>query len=164
MNHIATSALLITLLIPAAKASAGDTCDFDQAAVLQELVSKAKANPGGVLDANNHRVAWKDASGRTVQISHAGCMDLGSSVKVSFPESTDTRTAVAALMLATSNYWSPIQANEASRILGAGQFTTSRPAPGSVEFEVDKEASPAFPFGFTLEVKSDRALLSWQQL
>ncbi|MBN6111524.1 hypothetical protein [Xanthomonas bonasiae] len=164
MNHIATSALLITLLIPAAKASAGDTCDFDQEAVLRELVSTANANPGGVLDRKNHRVTWKDASGKTVQISHAGCMDLGSSVKVFFPERTDTRTAVAALILATSNYWSPIQANEVSRILSAGQFTTSRPAPESVEFEVDKEASQAFPFGFTLEVKPDGASLSWQQL
>ena len=131
---------------------------------MRELVSMANANPGGVLGRKNHHVTWKDASGKTVRISHAGCADLGSSVGVLFPERVDTRTAVAALILATSNYWSPIQANEVSRILSAGQFTTSRPAPESVEFEVDKEASQAFPFGFTLEVKPDTALLSWQQL
>lgn len=161
---IAGFLFLVAILVLAAGASAEDSCDFDQEALLQELVSTAKANPGGVLDRKNHRVTWKDASGKTIRISHAGCMDLGSSVGVSFPEQVDTRTAVAALILATSKYWSPIQANEVSRILGAGQFTTSRPAPENMEFDVDKEASQAFPFGFTLEVKPNTAELSWQQL
>ena len=130
--------------MPPAKALAGDTCDFDQAAVLRELVSKANANSGGVLDRKNHHVTWKDASGTIVRISHAGCADLGSGVGLVFPERVDTRKAVTALIMATSKYWSPVEANEVSRILSAGQFTTNRPAPGSVELEVDKEASQAF--------------------
>lgn len=164
MKHFATSAVLIALLVPATKASASDTCDFDQAAVAKELVSRAKANPGGVLDRKNHRVAWKEASGRVVRISHAGCMDLGSSVTVSFPERIDSRAAVAALILATSKYWSPIQANEVARIVDAGKITVTHPTPDTTEFEADREASDAFPFGFTLDVQPTEALLSWQQL
>lgn len=81
---------------------------------------------------------------RSSEFSHAGCADLGSSVGLVFPERVDTRKAVAALIMATSKYWSPVEANEVSRILSAGQFTTNRPAPESVELEVDKEASQAF--------------------
>lgn len=164
MRHIAKFTILIAALIPAAKALADDTCDFDQKAVLQELISTAESNPGGVLDRKNHIVTWSDAAGKTVQIAYAGCVDLGSSVEVSFPDRIDTRTAVKELILATSKYWSPMHANEVARILTARQFTTNHPAPDIVEFEVNGRAGQAFPFGFTLTVQSDEASLSWQQL
>ena len=164
MRNIAKITILIAGLIPAASAMAADTCDFDQEAVLRELISTAKTNPGGVLDRKNHLVTWTGSSGKSVQIAYSGCVDLGSSVGVSFPESTNIRTAVAELIRATSKYWSPIHANEMARILTAKQFTTNLPVPGVVEFEVSGGASRAFPFGFTLTVQPDEASLSWQQL
>ena len=164
MKIIARFTLFIAALMPATRLLADDTCDFDQKAVLEQLVSLSKSNPGGVLDRKNYQVTWKEASGKTVQIRHGGCVDLGSSVVLSLPGRIDTRTAVKELILTTAKYWSPREANELARLLTARQFTTNRPAPGLLEFEVDGKSSHVFSSGFTLAVQSSEFSLSWQEL
>ena len=164
MKSIARFTLFIAALMPATRLLADDTCDFDQRAVLEQLISTSRSNPGGVLDRKNFQVTWKDASGKIIQIGHGGCVDLGSSIALSFPGHIDTHTAVKELILTTSKYWSPIEASEVARLLTARQFTTNRPAPGILEFEAGRETSQIFSFGFTLTVQSNEVLLSWQEL
>jgi hypothetical protein len=164
MKSIAKFTLFIAALLPAARLVAGDTCDFDQKAVLEQLIDISKSNPGGVLDRKNYQVTWKDASGKIVRIGHGGCVDLGNSIVLSLPDHIDTRTAVKELILTASKYWSPREANEVARLLTAGHFTTNRPAPGLLEFEADRGSSEIFSFGFTLTVQSNEVSLSWQEL
>lgn len=160
---LAATILWLAALMPIASSTAGADCDFDQQAVRDKLGSLANANPGGVLDAENHRVTWKDPA-RTVHVEYGGCVDLGSSVSVIFSDRVDTRTAVAEVIAATSRYRSAGYAAAAARVLATGQFETHRPAPALVAFEASKEASPMLPFGFILEVRATQASLSWQEL
>ena len=154
----------LALILFAGIGQADDGCDFDQRAIVSMIAASASKVPGGTLDKDQRKIAWVEPSGNRVSVWHAGCVDLGTAVTVSFPSSVDTRTAVQSVLLAAGKYWSAREARDISSVLAARQATISFPAAGVIVLEAPSSETPGFPFGFTLRLTGTEASLSWQEL
>ena len=143
-------------------ALAKDQCDFDQAAVAQQLSTKAQKVPGSKRISSTEFL-WAEASGRTVRISYGGCVDLGVEVSMSKPAGLGAPLGQDDLVRAVARYWSANDAKFLAEALAGGQGEVQ--ANGEIRvIEFGRDASDAFPFGFTVSLAPNHVWVSWQEL
>lgn len=143
-------------------ALAADQCDFDQAAVAQHLATKAQKVPGSKRISSTE-LLWAEASGRTVQISYGGCVDLGVEVSISKPAGLGAPLSQNDLVRAVARYWSTTDAELLAGALAGGRGNVQANGKARV-IEFGRDVSDAFPFGFTVSLAPDHVWVSWQEL
>lgn len=143
-------------------ALAEDPCDFDQAAVAQQLSMKAHNVPGS-RRISSTELLWAEASGRTVQISYGGCVDLGVEVSISKPAGLGAPLGQDDLVRAVARYWSATDARLLAEALAGGRGEVQ--ANGKVRvIEFGRDDSEAFPLGLTVSLAPNHAWVSWKEL
>jgi hypothetical protein len=161
MKIIACAATALVAAMPFL-ALAEDRCDFDQAAIAQQLSTKAQKVPGSRIISSTE-LLWAEASGRTVRISYGGCVDLEVEVAISKPAGPGAPLSQDDLVRAVARYWSTADAKSLAGALAAGHGEVQ--ANGEVRvIEFDRDVSDAFPFGFTVSLAPNHAWVSWKEL
>ncbi|MGO4775182.1 hypothetical protein AB4084_06650, partial [Lysobacter sp. 2RAB21] len=76
------SAALLMLALPLAcfASDAASDCDFNQAYLAKRLQQAAARHGGAKLDPAERTATWRLRNGETVQVTHGGCVDLGTRV------------------------------------------------------------------------------------
>ncbi len=157
-NHALVAFLLAASL--AAPAYARE-CTFNQEAVSSELQRIASRNAGYTWVSGNSAVEWVERRYK-VRLSYGGCEDLGAEIRVERIDAArpvGTRQLIAAL----SRYWSATHARAVKEALASGKLTRSKEGDATL-IEAAGSVSPAFPLGFTIELRDDRASVSWPVL
>lgn len=139
-----------------------DHCDFDQAAVAQQLLTKAHKVPGS-KKVSSAEFLWAEDSGRTVQVSYGGCVDLGVEVSISKPAGLGAPLSEDDLIRAVARYWSTTDAEFLAEALAGGRGEVQANGKARV-IEFGRDVSDAFPFGFTVSLASNHVWVSWQEL
>ena len=150
-----TFLLALCLAVPAFATE----CTFDQEGTASELQKIARRNPGYKNIPDTSGVEWVK-HGYTIRLTFGGCADLGASVRVSRNESTKP-LGVKQLIRAVSRYWSPSQARAARAVLVSRKFTRQIIDDSTSYLELSGPVSDEFPFGFTIELRENEAVLYW---
>lgn len=141
-----------------------DDCDFDQAHLDERLRQAAARHRGAKLDPVEKTATWTLPGGETVQVSHGGCVDLGTSVQLIYAKGRPAPTREAAVkraIEAVATYWSAADARRIEAAYRRGPLREQRIRPGVIE--LSGLLDPDGPFEFQLQVSSDEVSLSWQE-
>lgn len=150
--------LLALCILPAAHAYADD-CGINQKTLDQRAIGLQQRHPGGLLDKPKRLVTWRQKSGDVVSVRHAGCMDLGTEIRVNFGggKSMPEQAAVGKLISAVRTYWDGPRADELTQQMAGGSLARKEIAPGTVEWTSSApEASP-----YRVTITSQSASVSW---
>ena len=162
-----TASVVCILALTASSGSllANAGCAFDQAYLARSLEDLAARNPGGLVNLGSNEVSWRLPNGQVVSVGHGGCVDLGTTVKLTFPGNAEptTKEAVRLLLAAVSRYWSRQDSQNIASILANRKFKAHINAGGVVEIEADQDPDSPFFFGFTITLSGKEAAVSWQE-
>lgn len=153
--------LLLAFAVFPTQAAGIDDCTFDQAYLAQARDALARRHPGGTVDADG--VSWRLDSGDVVTVGHGGCVDLGTTIRISFAPGSrpTTEQAVSRLLAVTARYWSAEDARRIAATLSQRKFVTRVFEHGAIEYQSTRDEQSRFTFGFTLTVSADEVSVSW---
>lgn len=165
MKNLLVIACMMALVAAPAPLLASEECDFDQAYLASKLLDLAARHRGGTVDARERHVVWQLLDGGSVVVAHGGCVDLGTSIRLTFAPGRRpaTREAIGRLLAVVSQYWAPRDAKHIAAVLAAGKFEARVGGDGTVEFEADRDPDSPFAFGFTVTLSATNVAVFWQE-
>lgn len=161
------SAVLLVLALPLAcfASDAASDCDFNQAYLAKRLQQAAARHGGAKLDSAERTATWRLRNGETVQVTHGGCVDLGTRVSLTYAKGAPAPTREAAIkrVLATvETYWTAADAQRLRAAIAHGGLREAEPRPGVIEISGALDPG-GFSFEFHIERSASGVSISWQE-
>ncbi|MEH6416292.1 hypothetical protein [Pseudomonas sp. CGJS7] len=164
---MSVGAVALMLLSPLACAAAEPAleCDFDQAYLAKRLQQAASRNGGARLDAADKTATWRLRNGETVQVTHGGCVDLGTTVRLIYAKgrpAPSREAAVERIIGIAERYWSAADARRIEAAYRRGKPRERQIDPGKIELSGALDPV-GFSFEFYILLSGSEVELSWQE-
>ncbi len=159
--------LALASLLPAASLATSESqCTFDQSYQAHQLAKLAARRPGGVIDKNGQSVTWHLRDGSALTVGQGGCMDYGTSVRLTFARghSPPIAKALSRLVTATARYLSPAYAKDISDVWAHHQFRQSTSGDGSIELDAIRDGKSRAPYPLEIDLTKAYITAGWQEL
>ncbi|RDZ26425.1 hypothetical protein [Lysobacter silvisoli] len=159
--------VLAWLLVSVSGLSHAETfeCSFDQANQIKRIAEAAARRPGGRIGEQGHAVSWRNADGSVLSLSHGGCADLGTTIRLNYPpgKRPEVRIALRRLFAAVSERWSKADADNMVAAFAQHQFETRSESPKLTELDLQRGDGSAFPLGLTLSITPAGVAVTWTE-